>query len=287
MRQKEPRFEMNHRNQHFTIVEKYEAESQPMHWHDNYEIEFVTSGEGVHRLNNKEYPYNRGAVYVTRIRDYHEIEITKTATVHRIILPERCMPERFVRSMLKNKANLITHLGEEMITHIENLLLLLESRPKAENLEELYIQDCLLNVIIMLFTRSVNENPGDRHRPDGAKVQDVWLYIEDNFRKKLTLQSVADHFQMNPNYLNRIFKEHTGVTVYAAVKVFRLRYAAKLCRQTDMKCSEICKTCGYSGTANFQRDFKKEYGITPLHYRAAAKEGYFDSLDAKDDENKE
>ena len=279
MKSKEPRFEMNHRNRLFTLAEKYEAKSEPIHWHENYLIEFVTGGEGIHRLNNIPYDYKRGSAYVLRLRDFHELEIKEPTTVHRLVLPVKCMPERFVRSMLRNKSNLITVLSEDMITHIENLLLLLESRKRAENQDELFIQDCLLNVIIMLFTNSVNTNPGHRNRHENLKAHDIWLYIEDNFRKKLTLQSVAEHFDMNPNYLNRIFKEYTGVTLYAAVKKFRLRYAAKLCRETDMQSNEICETCGYSGTANFQRDFKKEYGATPRQYREAAKAGVFNDHD--------
>lgn len=276
MRHVEPRFEINHRDKYFTKVEKYETDGQETHWHDEYQIEFIASGEGVHLLNSKEFPLKRGQMYVTRLRDFHEMKVTKTATVHRITLPELCMPERFVRSMLKSKANLITQMNDETTAHIENMFLLLESRPEAKSVEEIYMQDCLLNVIIMLFTCEVNENSADDYKPTHVKIMDTLLYIEENCRQKLTLKSVAEHMKMNPSYLNRIMRQHTGFTVYAAVKIARLRYAAKLCRDTDLQCKEICKICCYSGDANFQRDFKKEYGVTPRQYRMAARDGLFD-----------
>jgi AraC-like DNA-binding protein len=77
---------------------------------------------------------------------------------------------------------------------------------------------------------------------------------------------------MNPNYLNRIFKEEKGVTLYAAVKDIRLEYAKKLLVETDLSTSEICATCGYSGEANFQRDFKKEFDTSPMKYRKSERE---------------
>ena len=34
-----------------------------------------------------------------------------------------------------------------------------------------------------------------------------------------------------------------------------------------MQIKEICENCGYSDLSNFQRDFKKQYDLTPLEYR--------------------
>ena len=277
MKPKEPRFELIHRNRHFTKIECYECGGQEQHWHEEYQIELVTAGEGTHLLNGKPFPLHRGQMYVTRLRDFHELQITEVATIHRITLPELCMPERFVRSMLKRKDNLITQMDEETTKHIENMFLLIESRPEAKSVEEIYMQESLLNVIIMLFTNQVNVNPADDFVPDHKKVYDTLLFIQDNFRQKLTLQMVADHMKMNPTYLNRILRAHTGVTVYSAIKQARLKYAAKLCRDTDLMSKEICKLCNYSGDSNFQRDFHKAFGVSPLDYRKAARAGLFDA----------
>ncbi len=272
----DPRFQMNHRDRFYTSVYKYEAKTEKAHWHDNYVIEIVTSGEGVHKLNRETFPYTRGSAYAMRLRDYHEVTITKPTTVHRIELPVKCMPERFVRSMLTHRGNLTIVMNEELTTHLENLLLLLESRPeRTDNFDELFVQDCLLNVIIMLFTREVNATLVrlGEVRPD--KVDDVLLYVEDNFRKKLSVPMVAAHFNMSPDYINRLFRENIGFPIYHVIKILRLRYAAQLCRETTLSFKKICEICCYSGTANFQRDFRKEYGLTPKLYRQAAKAGKF------------
>ena len=102
---------------------------------------------------------------------------------------------------------------------------------------------------------------------DAERLEKVMLYIEDNFRRKLTIAEVAEEFKMNPSYLNRIFKEQKGTTLYATIKAARLNYAKQLLLDTNLSIAEVCKTCGYSDTANLLRDFKKLTGVAPLRYR--------------------
>ena len=272
----EPRFKLYYRDYEI-FFEKYETEGQERHWHEElYEIEFVASGKGVHRLNKKEYELKRGMMFVSRLSDYHEMEIEEKATIYRFKLPVKCMPERFVYSMIKNrKANLITQLEEGMSQHIQNMFDLLLDRPHAERgeIQETYMQEGLINIIIMLFTSEVNRNPGDTYDTDLAKAVKVWYFLNDNFRRKLTVADVAAHFNMNPVYINRVFQRELGLTIYAAIKSLRLAYAAQLCEETDMRPPEICKACGYSDGANFSRDFNKKYGISPTKYRNACKTG--------------
>ena len=247
---------------------KYETGGEEMHHHDMYQIEFVSSGEGTLKLNSKKYPAKRGLMYAIRLRDYHAFEnVSAPLTIHRIILPMKCMPERMSYGMLKSKVDIITHLDEEPARHIENLFLMLESRGKALLNKEIYIQEWLINIIVTEFFERAAYRPLDVYVSDEEKLEKVLLYIQDNFRTKLTNEAIAKQFRMNPNYLNRIFKEHMGMTLYAAVKNTRLEYSKKLLCDTELPIAEVCDTCGYSDTANFNRDFKKLTGVTPLKFR--------------------
>ena len=249
------------------MFDKYETDGEEMHHHDMYQIEFIADGEGTLKINNKEYPAKRGLMYAIRLRDYHSFEVSETLTVHRIILPLKCMPEKMSYGMLKSKVDIITRLEEEPARHIENLFLMLESRREALFKNEIFIQECLVNVIVTEFFERAKYRPEDVYVSDADKVDRVMVYIEDNFRKKLTIADVASEFKMNPNYLNRIFKEQKGITLYAAVKNARLEYSKKLLIDTELPIAEVSKTCGYSDGANFLRDFKKMTGVAPLRYR--------------------
>ena len=247
---------------------KYEIDGEDMHHHDMYQIEFISAGQGTLKLNNKEYPAKRGLMYAVRLRDYHAFEnVSETLTIHRLILPLKCMSEAMSYGMLKSKVDIITSLEEEPARHIENLFLMLESRGKALLNKEIYIQEWLINIIVTEFFERAAYRPLDVYLPDDAKVEKVMLYIEDNFRQKLTIADVAEQFKMNPNYLNRIFKEQKGMTLYAAIKNARLEYSKKLLTETELPIAEVSRTCGYSDNANFLRDFKKLTGASPLKFR--------------------
>lgn len=259
--------QLYYRQSYKVTFDKYETNGEEMHHHDMYQIEFVSGGEGTLKINNKEYPAKRGLMYAIRLRDYHSFEVSETLTVHRIILPLKCMPEKMSYGMLKSKVDIITRLDEEPAQHIENLFHMLESRGKALLNNEIYIQEWLINIIVTEFFERAKYKPEDVYVSDADKVEKVMLYIEDNFRRKLTIAEVAEEFKMNPNYLNRILKEQKGVTLYAAVKSARLQYAKKLLLDTNLSIAEVCKTCGYSDSANLLRDFKKDTGVAPLKYR--------------------
>ncbi|MBQ1186584.1 MAG: helix-turn-helix domain-containing protein [Clostridia bacterium] len=258
---------LNYRNRQTVTFGKYETNGEEMHHHDMYQIEFISAGKGTLKLNNKEYPAKRGLMYAVRLRDYHAFEVSETLTVHRIILPLKCMPEKMSYGMLKSKVDIITRLDEEPSKHVENLFLMLESRGKAWLNNEIYIQEWLINIIVTEFFERVKFKPEDVYVSDAEKLEKVMLYIQDNFRRKLTIAEVADHFKMNASYLNRIFKEQKGTTLYAAVKSARLEYAKKLLVDTNLSIADVCKTCGYSDSANLLRDFKKLTGVAPLRFR--------------------
>ena len=121
-------------------------------------------------------------MYAIRLRDYHAFEVSETLTVHRIILPMKCMPEKMSYGMLKSKVDIITHLDEEPSQHIENLFLMLESRGKAWLNNEIYIQEWLINIIVTEFFERAAYRPSDVYVPDEEKVDKVMLYIDDVYQ---------------------------------------------------------------------------------------------------------
>lgn len=267
----EPRIEFVHKA-HKIEYERYIAENQPLHWHEKYELEFVESGKGVHKINEKEYPFKRGCIYLLRLTDRHEIKIEEPAVVHKLRLPTLCLPEKLVRSFLKVKGSHITYMEEEKTEHVQNLFNFLNYCPNDESENTLYVKSAIVNIIMLMFAQQRNEFPADPVKSEKGKVEDVRLYISDHFREKLTNQNIAATFKMNPQYLNRIFSKHVGMAMYAYVKRCRLHYAVLLTVETDLSSMEIYKATGYSSYANFLRDFKELTGESPLKFRKAERQ---------------
>ena len=65
----------------------------------------------------------------------------------------------------------------------------------------------------------------------------------------------------------RWFKKMTGDSFTSYVNDRRLAEAAEALRQTDDKILTISQDAGFTNLSNFNRQFKKRYGVTPREYR--------------------
>lgn len=83
----------------------------------------------------------------------------------------------------------------------------------------------------------------------------------------VSLTSIADRLNLNPAYLSRIFKEHTGVTFTDYVTQARVSRSKELLLQTELKIQDISEQLGYAKVNHFIKLFKDMNGITPGEFR--------------------
>ena len=65
----------------------------------------------------------------------------------------------------------------------------------------------------------------------------------------------------------RWFKKMTGDSFISYINDRRLTDAAEALRRTDDKILTISEDAGFTNLSNFNRQFKKRYGMTPREYR--------------------
>ncbi|MBW7455306.1 response regulator [Paenibacillus sepulcri] len=84
---------------------------------------------------------------------------------------------------------------------------------------------------------------------------------------ELSREDIAAHVYLNPDYLTRIFKKETGMTISDFVVRERMELAKELLRKTNKHINSIASSIGYSNFSHFSRIFKKSTGLTPQEYR--------------------
>ncbi|HIU04781.1 MAG TPA: helix-turn-helix domain-containing protein [Candidatus Coprousia avicola] len=129
----------------------------------------------------------------------------------------------------------------------------------------------LLNLLQLLFAELITVYEQDFIRRDenhgAVSVVPIIRYIETHYRT-CTLESVAEHFAVSPNYVTTLLKRHTGMTYMQAVQAQRLGRAASLLRGTDRTVENIAHEVGYENLSFFYRKFRAQYGCLPTAYRA-------------------
>lgn len=98
-------------------------------------------------------------------------------------------------------------------------------------------------------------------------VRKVINYIEKNLEKEINLDNISKNIGYSKFYLNRIFTEHTGITIHKYLQNRRLTVAAEKLVRTDKPIIEIAYEAGYDTQQSFSFAFKQAYLYPPKIYR--------------------
>ena len=98
-------------------------------------------------------------------------------------------------------------------------------------------------------------------------LEKIDRYLEENYNKEISLDTVAAVVNLSASYLSFVFKENSGLNFVDYVNQFRLRKAKELLENTSYNISQIAELVGYSSANSFSKVFKKYNGISPAQYR--------------------
>ena len=104
--------------------------------------------------------------------------------------------------------------------------------------------------------------------PSGQKlVGQIKDYIRGNLRDEITMEELSQITHLNPDYMTRVFKRETGISIKKYVIKKKMELAKQLLQTTEASVSEIALEVGYDNFSYFIKLFQKHYGITPKRFR--------------------
>ncbi|WP_433940457.1 response regulator transcription factor [Paenibacillus lautus] len=92
----------------------------------------------------------------------------------------------------------------------------------------------------------------------------ISLHLEDD---ELTRDKIAAQTFLNPDYLSRLFKRETGLSISDYLLHERIRMAAELIAKTEMPISQVAGSVGYTNLSHFTTIFRKYMDYSPIEYR--------------------
>jgi len=107
--------------------------------------------------------------------------------------------------------------------------------------------------------------------PKNKIIEEVKAYVNENYREA-NLEEAARRVHLNPFYLSKYFKEHTGQNFTDYLVSVKMKKAAMLLMDFRYKTYDVSELVGYSSAKNFARTFKKYYGISPREFRNTQQE---------------
>jgi AraC-like DNA-binding protein len=95
----------------------------------------------------------------------------------------------------------------------------------------------------------------------------ILKYIDENYTdSQISLEEVADNFNITPQYLSKFFKENIGVNYLNYVNEKRINNAIEYLKR-DEKVKDAAVKSGFDNIGTFINVFKKHVGVTPGEYK--------------------
>jgi AraC-like DNA-binding protein len=131
---------------------------------------------------------------------------------------------------------------------------------------------CLMDILVILAeskdlipickTSLIGNN-----EKESKRLSVVMNWILQEYEKEIRVAEAAAMCGMSENAFSRFFSQRTRKTFSGYITELRLHKACKLLKENELSVTSICYDCGFNNVSNFNRQFLKEYKMSPVKYR--------------------
>lgn len=260
----------------------------PMHSHDFYEINIITSGNSMHYINDQIYYAPQGTVFVIPPRYKHGYFSDEDTEIFHLILDNTFIAsynplltslkgysflfdiEPILRR--RNKMNLFLILNaaelEYIIPVIERLCSYEDKTGKSNTLTKEFLA---LNFIAELCNSHI-ENYPEKANGIPEKTNDIvktMEYISRNYKEKINFDDLAQKNNMSYTTFFRHFKKTCSMTPSQYLTDCRINEAINMMNQKKYTLTEIALSCGFYDASHFTKSFISVKGYSPSDYLAS------------------
>lgn len=252
----------------------------PIHWHRECEIIIIKKGSGIVTVNFQRYQVSSGDIIIALPGSLHSIEGNDNVTMNYenilfskdlLTFPENDLTwEEFLAPFFSGKVSVrtkITHgkkLHSELSGIIDYLDDICDKKPYGY---QLAVKSSILQIIHLLITNPPSKEDAVTVDKSKEKIKNIIRYISTHYSEEITIDEIAMHCHYSPSHFMKFFKTHTGMSFVTYLNDYRVTEARTLLTNTADSILDISLQCGFTNLSNFNRIFKRKYGISPRQMR--------------------
>ena len=133
----------------------------------------------------------------------------------------------------------------------------------AENLER-QATDSLMNMMrwqVFLISQTI-DYVSEVEQSDSI-VQRAKNFIHEHYMEEISRTEVAAIVYLTPEYMAKMFKKETGVSLKQYISDYRVQKAKELLSSSTVRVSDVAANVGFDNFSYFSTVFKKTTGYTP------------------------
>ncbi len=251
------------------------------HFHDFYEIYYYLGNSMNYFIDEKRHTVQNNDVILIDPYLIHRTLYTPEQKRDRLLILFRPalldkIEDTEVRQMTKEmfrmhrKLTITTHTKHKAF---ENLIFTIAETEelKRNKVHGLQLEHELIALLLMMLgldeeDRIYDNEPLELSQPEQL-VQQVIIYINNNYSRNINLEEIAGELFVSKYYLSRVFNEVTSTSITKYINTKRLSEAERLIRYSNLSITQICTEVGFSSSSYFISLFKAKYNCTPLAFR--------------------
>ena len=226
---------------------------------DNYTIYVINSGKGVLTLDSKIYKLKRNDVFLIKPNQKAKYTVdTEGACNYAYFSFSGVLVQTLLQDLVFSNSPVYSLKDDTVFSIIEEILTNIDKCKSARIFS--------LEYLFKLFSEFVSDT-GHIEYVDNGILSKVEEYIKNHYTESIKVGDIADIYNINRNYLFRIFKKKHGVSIKSYIMLLKVEEAKQLLLNTDMSFSQISEHLGFLNYSTFLRLFKSQTGKTPGEYR--------------------
>jgi AraC-like DNA-binding protein len=257
-------------------------EKSTWHYHNNYEISFITEGSGKRIVADSIEEFQPGdLVFLGRnlphvwIAD-KEMVTPSTRTLEMVFLQFTdqilgsqllALPEfKYVTKAMSFSERGIQIVGQTL-NEVSELMLQMPYLKGFERMLHFFKMMDIIGKSDSHLHLASKEYLKTRFTTGNKRIATIHEYLMNNYREEVNLKQLASLVNMAEGSLCRFFRENMGMTLFEYLNKIKTDFSCKLLMDMDLSIMEVCFDSGFNNLSHFNKQFRKTTGMPPSEYR--------------------
>lgn len=240
------------------------------HMHSNPQIVIILDGEVSVQVGDERFIAKENDIFLVNQRVFHSMKSESNALVLSVLIDQYGfgLDAQEADTLYFNLSS-IKSPNNSRIDSIKYLLYSIVKFNTMENINSIYTNRA---ITYSLFAQLMNDfkldiTESNQKIASYDTITKVSAYVHDNYKNKLSLKYLSEHFNYTDAYLSRLFKISLGQNFIDYYDSLRINYSLDDLISSNKSIEEIAIDHGFENSRSYVRAFTKIFNIYPGEYR--------------------
>ena len=257
-------------------------EKSTWHYHNNFEISFITEGTGKRIVADSIEEFQPGdlvflgrnlphvwiadkepRVFSNRTLEMVFLQFTTNVLSQQLLtLPEF----KNVKKALELSERGI-QIVDQTLNEVSEIMLQLPYLKNFERMVQFFRMMDIIGESQSNIALASEDYLRKQFKPGNKRIATIHEYLMNNYLEEVNLKALAGLVNMAEGSLCRFFKDNVGMTIFEYLNRIKIELACNLLMDNDLSVIEVGLDSGFNNLSHFNKQFKRIAGMPPSQYR--------------------